>query len=63
MQVVILLIGGNTDWAKTNYLIQEGETKTLTTHTDGGNWLALSNPYTFKLDVSSFLSEHGDIKG
>ncbi len=38
-------------------------TKNLTTHTEGGNWLALSNPYTFKLDVEKFLSEHGDIKG
>ena len=39
-------------------------TKSLKTHTDGGNWLALSNPYTFKLDVNSFLSEQSDsIKG
>ena len=38
-------------------------TKNLTTHTEGCNWLALSNPYTFKLDVEKFLSEHGDIKG
>ena len=37
--------------------------KNLTTHAEGGNWLALSNPYTFKLDVNKFLSEHGDIKG
>ena len=38
-------------------------TKNLTTNTEGGNWLALSNPYTFKLDVAKFLSEHDDIKG
>ncbi len=38
-------------------------TKSLKTHTDGGNWLALSNPYTFKLDVNSFLSEQSDVKG
>ena len=38
-------------------------TKSLKTHTDGGNWLALSNPYTFKLDAYKFLSEQSDIKG
>ena len=37
--------------------------KNLTTHQEGGNWMALANPYTFKLDVNEFLSEHGDIKG
>ncbi|MEE1020055.1 MAG: T9SS type A sorting domain-containing protein, partial [Bacteroidales bacterium] len=38
-------------------------TKNLTTHAEGGNWLALSNPYTFKLDVNKFLSEQSNIKG
>ena len=38
-------------------------TKDLTTHQEGGNWLALSNPYTFKLDAYKFLSEQSDIKG
>ena len=38
-------------------------TKNLKTHADGGNWLALSNPYTFKLDVNKFLSEQSNIKG
>ena len=37
--------------------------KNLTTHAEGGNWLALSNPYTFKLDVNKFLSEQSNIKG
>ena len=38
-------------------------TKNLTTNADSGNWFALSNPYTFKLDVAKFLSERDDIKG
>ncbi|MEE1322197.1 MAG: leucine-rich repeat domain-containing protein [Bacteroidales bacterium] len=36
-------------------------TKNLKTHEDGGNWLALSNPYTFKLDVNKFLSDQSNI--
>lgn len=38
-------------------------TKNLTTHQEGGNWMALANPYTFKLDVNKFLSEQSNIKG
>ena len=55
-----------TDGEIQDYTLNNGVvtvTKTLKTHTDGGNWLALSNPYTFKLDVSSFLSEQSNIKG
>ncbi|MEE0882035.1 MAG: leucine-rich repeat domain-containing protein [Bacteroidales bacterium] len=37
-------------------------TKDLTTY-QGGNWMALANPYTFKLDVNKFLSEQSNIKG
>lgn len=36
-------------------------TKNLTTHQEGGNWMALSNPYTFKLDVNKFLSDPSNI--
>jgi hypothetical protein len=38
-------------------------TKTLTTHTDGGNWMALANPYTFKLDVAKFLTNQTNLQG
>ena len=37
--------------------------KTLTTHPEGGNWMALANPYTFKLDISKFLKDQSNIKG
>ncbi len=36
-------------------------TKNLTTH-QGGNWMALANPYTFKLDVAEFLEDNTAIK-
>ncbi|MEE1143200.1 MAG: leucine-rich repeat protein [Bacteroidales bacterium] len=35
-------------------------TKTLIT-TNGGNWMALANPYTFKLDVARFLNNQANI--
>lgn len=38
-------------------------TKTLTTHTDGGNWMALANPYTFKLDVAKLLTNQTNLQG
>ena len=37
-------------------------TKNLTTHQEGGNWMALANPYTFKLDVAEFLEDNTAIK-
>ena len=40
------------------YQLNNGDvtvTKTLTTN--GGNWMALANPYTFKLDVAKFLDD------
>ena len=40
------------------YQLNNGDvtvTKTLTTN--GGNWMALANPYTFKLDVATFLAD------
>lgn len=40
------------------YQLNNGDvtvTKTLTTN--GGNWMALANPYTFKLDVAKFLAD------
>ncbi len=36
-------------------------TKDLTTY-QGGNWMALANPYTFKLDVAEFLEDNTAIK-
>lgn len=36
--------------------------KNLTTHQEGGNWMALANPYTFKLDVAEFLEDNTAIK-
>ena len=38
-------------------------TETLTTHEGGGNWMALANPYTFKLDIAKFLQDQNDVKG
>lgn len=38
-------------------------TETLTTHEGGGNWMALANPYTFKLDIATFLEDQGNVKG
>ena len=38
-------------------------TKTLTTHQEGGNWMALANPYTFKLDIQEFLSDQPGVQG
>lgn len=43
------------------YQLNNGDvtvTKTLTTN--GGNWMALANPYTFKLDVATFLDDQAD---
>lgn len=37
-------------------------TKDLTTY-QGGNWMALANPYTFKLDIQKFLSAHPAVQG
>ena len=37
--------------------------KNLTTHQEGGNWMALANPYTFKLDIQKFLSAQTDVQG
>ena len=38
--------------------------KNLTTHQEGGNWMALANPYTFKLDIQKFLSaQTGGVQG
>lgn len=36
-------------------------TKTLTTN--GGNWMALANPYTFKLDIATFLGDQQNVQG
>lgn len=36
--------------------------KRLTTNPNGGNWMALANPYTFKLDISSFVG-HNNAQG
>lgn len=38
-------------------------TKNLTTHQEGGNWMALANPYTFKLDIQEFLSDQPGVQG
>ena len=38
-------------------------TKDLTTHQEGGNWMALANPYTFKLDIQKFLSAQTGVQG
>jgi hypothetical protein len=46
-----------------NYNINNSDviiTKNLSTHQEGGNWFALSNPYTFKLDVGKFILENKD---
>ncbi len=35
-------------------------TKTLAGSSDAGHWMALANPYTFKLDVATFISDQGN---
>lgn len=35
-------------------------TKTLAGSSDAGHWMALANPYTFKLDVETFLNNQGN---
>ena len=35
-------------------------TKTLAGSSDAGHWMALANPYTFKLDVETFISDQGN---
>ncbi len=35
-------------------------TKTLAGSSDAGHWMALANPYTFKLDVATFISNQGN---
>ncbi|MEE0889915.1 MAG: leucine-rich repeat domain-containing protein [Bacteroidales bacterium] len=46
------------------YQLNNGDvtfTKTLTTN--GGNWMALANPYTFKLDIATFLGDQQNVQG
>ena len=55
-----------TDGEIQDYTLNNGVvtvTKTLKTHTDGGNWIALANPYTFKLDVAKFLANQTNVQG
>lgn len=45
------------------YQINTGDvnvTKTLAGSSNAGHWMALANPYTFKLDVAKFLSNQGN---
>lgn len=45
------------------YQINTGDfdvTKTLAGSSDAGHWMALANPYTFKLDVETFLNNQGN---
>jgi len=35
-------------------------TKTLAGSSDAGHWMALANPYTFKLNVAEFISDQGN---
>lgn len=48
------------------YQINTGDvdvTKTLGTDANNSHWMALANPYTFKLDVATFLSNQNAIQG
>ncbi len=45
------------------YQINTGDvnvTKTLAGSSNAGHWMALANPYTFKLDVATFISDQGN---
>jgi hypothetical protein len=45
------------------YQINTGDvdvTKTLAGSSDAGHWMALANPYTFKLNVATFISDQGN---
>jgi hypothetical protein len=37
--------------------------KNLTTNPEGGNWMALANPYTFRIDIEDFLAEQVGVQG
>ena len=47
------------------YAINNGDvpvTKTVGAN-NNGNWMALANPYTFKLDIAKFLTNQQDVQG
>ncbi|MEE1220321.1 MAG: leucine-rich repeat domain-containing protein [Bacteroidales bacterium] len=47
------------------YAINNGDvpvTKTVGAN-NNGNWMALANPYTFKLDIAKFLANQQDVQG
>jgi hypothetical protein len=50
-----------------NYSLNDADvvvSKSLTTFREGGNWMALANPYTFKLDIDKFIEANKtDIQG
>ena len=50
--------------AEPKYKLNNGNVtveKSLTNN--GGNWMALANPYTFKLDVAEFLDDQQNVQG
>ena len=63
-------VSGNTDSYDFNidplYAINNGDEinveKTVGAN-NNGNWMALANPYTFKLDIAKFLTNQQDVQG
>ena len=46
------------------YQLNTGDvTVTKTVGVNNGNWMALANPYTFKLDIAKFLTNQQDVQG
>lgn len=62
-EAVVFTSKGETE----NYSLNDADvvvSKSLTTFRKGGNWMALANPYTFKLDISKFIqSNSANIQG
>ncbi len=62
-EAVVFTSKGETE----NYSLNDADvvvSKSLTTFREGGNWMALANPYTFKLDISKFIqANRANIQG
>ena len=62
-EAVVFTSKGETE----NYFLNNEDvvvSKSLTTFRKGGNWMALANPYTFKLDISKFIqANRANIQG
>jgi hypothetical protein len=49
--------------AEPKYKLNNGNVTVEKSLTNNGNWMALANPYTFKLDVAEFLDDQQNVQG